>query len=426
MRFATLEAWLRWQERLHPRAIDLGLERVASVWRRLDAPLEGTTVITVAGTNGKGSTVALLEAILMQAGLSTGSYTSPHLVRYNERIRLDGEPVADEALLEAFDAVDRARGKTALTYFEFGTLAALWILSRQRVEAALLEVGLGGRLDAVNLLDADLALVTSIGLDHQEWLGGDREAIGREKAGIFRPGRPAVFSAPDMPASVGEAAAVLGTPLHRNGVHFHLAEQEAGWSWWSGSRRFDDLPPPALPGRHQLDNAAGVLMALRLLEERLPVDEPAIRRGLRQVALPGRLQRIRRGGVTWILDVAHNPQAVEALAGALEARPRSGRTLALFGMFRDKDAAAAIRLLEPLVDEWHYVSLRGERGRPAARLAEIRPGRIHDSVAEGLRAVEARARPGDRVVVFGSFRVVEQALPLLEAGDPLPQPGFPV
>ncbi|HHB12804.1 MAG TPA: bifunctional tetrahydrofolate synthase/dihydrofolate synthase, partial [Chromatiales bacterium] len=238
MRFSTLEEWLRWQERLHPRAIDLGLERVASVWRRLDAPLEGITVVTVAGTNGKGSTIALLEAILEQAGISTGSYTSPHLVRYNERIRLDGEPVADETLLEAFDAVDRARGERLLTYFEFGTLAALWILSRQRVEVALLEVGLGGRLDAVNILDADLAMITSIDLDHQAWLGDDREVIGREKAGIFRPGRPAVFSAPDMPASVGEVAAALGTPLHRHGVHFHLAERGEGWSWWSGSRRF--------------------------------------------------------------------------------------------------------------------------------------------------------------------------------------------
>ena len=413
MRFSTLEEWLRWQERLYPRAIDLGLERVASVWRRLGAPLEGTTVVTVAGTNGKGSTIALLGAILEQAGISTGSYTSPHLVRYNERIRLDGEPVADETLLEAFDAVDRARGERLLTYFEFGTLAALWVLSQHGVEVALLEVGLGGRLDAVNIVDADLAMITSIDLDHQEWLGDDREAIGREKAGIFRPGRPAVFSAPDMPASVGEAAAALGTPLHRNGVHFHLAEQEEGWSWWSGSRRFDDLPPPALPGRHQLHNAAGVLMALELLGARLRVDEAAIREGLRRVALPGRLQEIGRGGVTWLLDVSHNPHAVTALARALEERPCRGRTFALLGMLRDKDASSVIRILEPRVDQWHFASLAGERGLAAGRLAEIRAGETHPSVSAAVTALEERAWPGDRVVVFGSFHTVGEVLPLL-------------
>ena len=410
MRFSTLEEWLRWQERLHPHAIDLGLERVATVWRRLDASLERAVVISVAGTNGKGSTIALLDAILRNAGYRTGCYTSPHLLRYNERILLGGEAVTDEALLESFGAVERAREGEALTYFEFGTLAALWLLAREEVEVALLEVGLGGRLDAVNVVDADLAMITSIGLDHQQWLGDELEAIGREKAGIFRPGRPAVFSAPSMPASVAEVADSLGTPLYRNGIDFHLGRGGGDWSWRSRRRRFEGLPLPALPGRHQLDNAAGVLMALELLSPRLPLEEEALRRGLRQVRLAGRAQRLQREGVEWLFDVAHNPQAARALADLLRESPVEGRTLALLGMLGDKDAAAVIRALEPQVDRWHYLSLEGERGRSARTLAGIRPGRLHDSVAEGMAALRAEARPGDRVVVFGSFVTVGEAL----------------
>ena len=413
MRFSTLEAWLRWQEGPHPCAIDLGLERVASVWRRLGAPRVGTTVITVAGTNGKGSTIALLEAILSEAGVSTGSYTSPHLVRYNERIRLDGEPVTDEALVEAFDVVDRARGETALTYFEFGTLAALWILSRRGVEAALLEVGLGGRLDAVNVVDADLAIITSVDLDHQAWLGDDREAIGREKAGIFRPGRPAVFSAPDMPASVGEAAAALGTPLHRNGVHFHLEMAERAWHWTGGGLRLEGLAPPLGGGVHQCHNAAGALMALHLLRDRVAVSEQALRVGLSRAALPGRQQRIQVDGVDWLLDVAHNPHAASALARRLAAHRPTGRRHLLLAMLEDKDPAAVVAELEAVVDAWHYASLNGPRGLPASALARIRPGRSHLSLAAAVAHLRATAAPGDEVVVTGSFHTVGGVLEIL-------------
>ena len=414
MRFHTLEEWLRWQERLNPREIDLGLERVREVWQSLSTGLDGATVITVAGTNGKGSTIALLESILRQAGYRTGSYTSPHLVRYNERIRLQGEPVSDERILEAFEAIDLARGDLPLTYFEFGTLAALWIMAREKVEVALLEVGLGGRLDAVNIIDADLAIITSIDLDHQSWLGADRESIGREKAGIFRPGRPAVFSAREMPESVAVAADELGARLYRNGIDFQVMAEAETWNWQAPLRRLEALPYPGLAGAHQLDNAAGAVMALTLLAERLPVSEESVREGLRSAWLPGRIQRLWRQEVEWVLDVAHNPHAVESLHETLQQRPAGGKTFALLGMLKDKDFPAVIDGFDGLVDEWHYASLEGERGLPADALNSHRAGRTHDSVSEAVRHLQERAMPGDRVVVFGSFHTVGQALPLLQ------------
>ena len=414
MRFHTLDEWLRWQERLNPLEIDLGLKRVRQVWQRLSLDLGGSTVITVAGTNGKGSTIALLESILHQAGHRTGSYTSPHLLRYNERIRLQGEPVSDERIVSAFGEIDDARGDVPLTYFEFGTLAALLIMAREKPDVALLEVGLGGRLDAVNIVDADLAIVTSIDLDHQSWLGGDREAIGREKAGVFRSGRPAVFSAREMPASVAEVADELGVRLYRNGIDFRVEVGPQGWDWQKSGQRIEKLPFPGLAGVHQLDNAAGVLMALTLLAAELPVSEEAVREGLKRAWLPGRIQRLRREGVEWVLDVAHNPHAVESLREALQAGPVEGRTFALLGMLKDKDFPAVIEVLDELVDEWHYASLEGERGLPAAALNDHHPGRVHPSVAAGIRRLAEDSAPGDRVVVFGSFHTVGEALPLLQ------------
>ncbi len=412
MRFTTLDDWLAWQESLNPRTIDLGLERVGQVWRRLGRQLD-MPVITVAGTNGKGSTIAFLEAILGAAGHSTGSYTSPHLLRYNERIRLDGRPVDDQRIMAAFETIDQARAGVPLTYFEFGTLAAFWILAEAQVDVALLEVGLGGRLDAVNLLDADLAVITTIDLDHQDWLGEDREAIGREKAGIMRPGRPVVLSAPEMPQSVIEAARRLGAPLYRNGREFQVVPQERGWRWRGPQGDEYQLPPPGLPGRHQLDNAAGAVMAVELLKDRLPVNPEALAAGIAGAQLAGRQQRFERNGVTWILDVAHNPEAAAALADTLAAEPASGRTHLLLGVLADKAAAAMIQALAPQVDEWHYLSLAGERGRAAASLAALHPGRIHQDPAEAVAAITNTARPGDRVVVAGSFLTVEAVLEAL-------------
>lgn len=412
MRFHTLDGWLRWQEQLAPRKIDLGLQRVRQVWQRLGLSLD-STVITVAGTNGKGSTIAIFEALLRQGGYRTASYTSPHLVRYNERIRIGGVPVEDARILGAFDAIDRARGELPLTYFEFGTLAALWIMAREPLDVALLEVGLGGRLDAVNIVDTDLAVVTSIGLDHQSWLGDDLETIAREKAGIFRPNRPAVFSSPEMPASIAEVAGSLGAPLYRNGRDFHLEEEGRRWKWCGPERCLDALPPLPLPGRHQMDNAAGVLMALELLSGRLPLTETQIREGLERVSLPGRIQVLELDGVNWILDVAHNPHAVLPLKQELLRKPARGRTFALLGMLKDKEAGEVIGIMGDVVDLWHHATLKGERGLGAEALARYQPGHVHDSVEEGVAALRKEVRPGDRVVVFGSFHTVGDALPLL-------------
>jgi len=422
VRFDRLEDWLSWQESLNPRTMDLGLERVAEVWRRLQPPdLSASTVISIAGTNGKGSSVALLEAMLKAGGYSTGSYTSPHLLRYNERIRLDGQPLSDQTIMEAFQAIDQIRGDLPLTYFEFGTLAALYVFSRQKPDVVLLEVGLGGRLDAVNIIDADLALVTSIALDHQDWLGNDLEAIGREKAGIFRAGRPAVYSAPDMPHSIEEQARKLGAPLYRNGRDYQARFEEAAehWVWQGQDRIIENLPLPALAGEHQLDNAAGVIMALILLEKRLRLDVAAICRGLESVALPGRQQRIELSGVSWLLDVSHNPHAVARLAEHLHMHPVPGRTLAVLGMLRDKDVARAGELMKDVVQEWHLAGISDSRGLGAAELARrlaaagVR-GHLHERVRDAMQAAKQQAGKTDRVVVFGSFHTVAEALEYLQ------------
>ena len=410
MRFSTLQAWLDWQESLNPRAIDLGLERVGRVWRRMGTELAATR-ITVAGTNGKGSTIAFLEALLEQSGRRTGSYTSPHLLRYNERIRIQGEPVDDATLMAAFDAIDRARGEIPLTYFEFGTLAAFWILARERVEFALLEVGLGGRLDAVNLLDPQVAVITGIDLDHQQWLGTDREAIGREKAGILRPGRPAVYSGRRMPRSIGEIARRLGAPLYVNGDAYRVSLHPDGWSWHGPHRRLEGLPLPALEGEHQLDNAAGALMALDLLD--IPLEKDLVTSGLKTVFITGRQQRRVIDGVTWWLDVAHNAQAARALARSLADSPVSGVTHGLLGVLADKEADTLVEALEGQIDHWHLATLDGPRGRSAQALARVVPGSCHSSVAEGVAALRKAVSPGDRVVVLGSFLTVGQALEAL-------------
>ncbi len=422
MRFPRLQDWLSWQESLNPKTIDLGLERVAEVWRRLQPPdLSASTVISIAGTNGKGSSVALFEAMLEAGGYSTGSYTSPHLLRYNERIRLDGQPLFDQAIMDAFQAIDQARDDLPLTYFEFGTLAALYVFSRQQPDVVLLEVGLGGRLDAVNIIDADLALVTSIALDHQDWLGNDLEAIGREKAGIFRAGKPAVYSAPDMPQSIEAQACKLGAFLYRNGRDFqpHVDESPERWAWQGRGRLIEDLPLPALAGEHQLDNAAGVIMSLMLLEERLPLDARAFCQGLESAELPGRQQQIERSGVSWVLDVAHNPHAVARLAERLRTHPVPGRTLAVLGMLRDKDAARAGELMKDVVQEWHLSGIPDSRGQSAAELARRLAtvgvqGDLHEGVRDALHAAQRQAGEGDRVVIFGSFHAVAEALGCLE------------
>ncbi|MBL8249420.1 MAG: bifunctional tetrahydrofolate synthase/dihydrofolate synthase [Candidatus Competibacter sp.] len=415
MRFATLDDWLRWQETLHPKAIDLSLDRVRTVLRRLRPEPPAYPVITVGGTNGKGSCVAMLDAILRAAGYQVGAYTSPHLLRYNERIQINGAAADDAAIVQVFARIDAARGDISLTYFEFGTLAALELFHQAGVNVAVLEVGLGGRLDAVNVVDADAALVVSIGIDHTDWLGMDRDSIGYEKAGIYRPERPAICADPDPPRRLIEHARAIGARLIQANCAYDYSRTGDAWRWRSDPVRFNDLPLPALRGEHQIGNAAAVLATLHSVRDRLPVTAEAIHAGLTQVRLPGRFQIIP-GPVEWILDVAHNPSAAAVLAAQLRARPCCGRTCAIVGLLADKDAQGVIEALADVVDEWRPVSLTGSRGRTGAELAAllrsagIQAVAAHDDIANACQAAANAARADDRIVVLGSFHTVAPAL----------------
>jgi dihydrofolate synthase/folylpolyglutamate synthase len=403
-------------ESLHPREIELGLARVQAVRDRMGLTQLPFPVVTVAGTNGKGSTVVLLEAMLHAAGYKVGAYTSPHLLAYNERVRLATEAVGDAELCGAFECVERARAATSLTYFEFGTLAAVEIFRRARVDIAILEVGLGGRLDAVNVWDADIALLSSIGIDHTEWLGDTRDAIGREKAGIFRAGRPAICSDPEPPASIHETAARVGAELllvHRD---FDFEVQEHGWAWRARSQRRAGLPHPAMRGAYQLYNASGALMALELLAPRFPVTQAQLRAGLVNAVLPGRFQTLP-GRPLRVLDVAHNPQAAQALAATLRSQRVAGKTLGVIGIFKDKPIADVMRAMAEVVDRWHVASLGGTRGASAEQVctameaAGIRaPITRHAEVTDAYAAACREARADDRVVAFGSFHTVSAIL----------------
>ena len=415
-RHTTLDAWLRWQEGLHPSKIDLGLDRVRAVWRRLRADAPPFVVITVGGTNGKGSSVAMLERILAAAGYRVGAYTSPHLLRYNERVRVAAKEVSDDQLCAAFARVDAARGDVSLTYFEFGTLAALDIFFEARLDVAILEVGMGGRLDAVNILDADAALVTTVDLDHTAWLGPDREAIGAEKVGIFRANRPAVYGDLDPPQSVVAHARAVGTELYVYGRDYHAEPDAVGWTWRAASQRRHALPVPRLRGGYQYKNAAAVLMVLECLSSRLPVSQQAVREGLATVELSGRFQILDAAGLR-ICDVAHNAQAARALASALRDVRCAGRTHAVFAMLADKDQRAVVTAMADTVDVWHVAGLDGERGSDAATLAAAVRDVVGDAhvytyehVERALDAARSMATQHDRIVVFGSFHTVATAL----------------
>jgi dihydrofolate synthase/folylpolyglutamate synthase len=415
-RFNSLADWLTWQETLHPSKIDLGLERVARVAGRMRLLAPGHGVITIAGTNGKGSSIAMLEAILLSAGYCTGCYSSPHLLRYNERIRIAGKEVDDATLCAAFDAVDQARGDTSLSYFEFGTLAALFIFSQSSLDIALLEVGMGGRLDAVNILDADTALVTAIDIDHSAWLGEDRNTIGKEKAGIFRADRPAICSDPEPPASVFRQAQTLSARWYGLGSEFDWTSTGRGWSWQTPCKVYADLPAPALHGTHQFNNAAGVLMVLETLAGQFPVSRAAIEQGLATVALPGRFQ-VLPGTIETILDVAHNPASAAELAQLLGQRRIRGYTRLVLGMQADKDVATFIAMLAPVVDHWYLATLPGERGLSAQDLQQQigdtgvqKRAQLFPGVETAFVQAHADAEEGDRVVVCGSFVTVAEVL----------------
>jgi len=413
-RFSSLNDWLEWQKSLHPASIDLGLQRVGQLVDQLQCRVPAKILISVAGTNGKGSSVAMLEAILLRAGYRVGCYTSPHLFRYNERLRLQGEEVSDAALCESFARIDHARGENTLTYFEFGTLAALDIMARETLDVALLEVGLGGRLDAVNIVDADAALITNIGIDHTDWLGGDRDCIAREKAGIMRPGKPAVCGDADPPASLIAEADRIGVLWRVLGADFSIKQAGRGWHWQGRRSNYRDLPKPALAGSHQLANAASVLMVLEMLRECLPVTQTAIESGLKWVRLAGRIQTVP-GRVEQVLDVSHNAQAAQALCDAIRQRPLPGKTHAVIGMMQDKDAESFVRALETVVSRWYPVGLQTDRASTAQQLAQrlasvIGTQRITTcaSLAGAIEHLKAELRPGDRVLVCGSFYTVAE------------------
>jgi dihydrofolate synthase/folylpolyglutamate synthase len=419
VRFRDVAGWLAWQQVAHPVEVDPGLERVGAVWRRMRMPM-AATVLTVGGTNGKGSACAYLDAILRAAGYETGLFTSPHLARYNERIRVGGREIGDQALLAAFAEIDAALGETSLTFFEWNTLAAFAAFARARVDVAVLEVGMGGRLDAVNLLDADASAVVSVGLDHCEWLGSTVEAIGFEKAGIFRAGRPAVFGSRLMPRSVAAHAAAIGARLRRIGTDFDYVERADGWDYVGFGSRRRELPLPALEGVSQLGNAAVALAVLESAEPALLVPDEAVRTGLVTVRLAGRFQVIP-GQPEWILDVAHNAEAATSLAASLASRPHAGRTIAVCGILGDKDVEAIVAALASQVRRWIAVGLDGPRALQPADLARrIRQAGAQSvvavaDVAAGLAQARVECGPGDRAVVFGSFLAVGPALTALGA-----------
>ncbi len=411
----TLDDWLARIERLHHRPIDLSLERVRAVAVRLGIDFD-CPVVTVGGTNGKGSTCAILESILRAAGYRTGLYTSPHLLAFNERARIAGEAAGDGALIEQFEAVDRARGATSLTYFEFTTLAILRLFMAARLDALILEVGLGGRLDATNVVDADCAVVTSVDLDHMEYLGPTREHIGFEKAHIYRRGRPAICADPQPPRRLLEVAGELGADLWLFGRDFNYQGDRQQWAYGGRRVRRAALPYPSLRGANQLLNASGALAALEALDRRLPVSQQAVRQGLLGIELAGRFQ-VLAGRPTVILDVAHNPHAAAVLAANLDSMGFFPRTLAVFGMLSDKDVAGVIGKLGDRVDHWYVGGTAGPRGLSGQALAGILEARLaaatiscFDDVAAAFAAAQRAAVADDRILVFGSFLTVADVM----------------
>jgi dihydrofolate synthase/folylpolyglutamate synthase len=423
---STLDDWLAHCERLHSKPIDMTLDRVNAVRERLGIRFD-VPVITVAGTNGKGSTCAMLESIALQAGYHVGLYIKPHLVHFEERCRVDGRSVDASELLPHFEAVEAARQGATLTYFEFTTLAIMRALAERPLDLVILEVGLGGRLDAVNTIDADCAVVTSIALDHTEFLGPDRESIGREKAGILRTGRPAICSDPQPPQSIIDRSVEIGADLRVSARDFRFTGDRQQWSWTGRRKRYSGLAYPALRGANQLLNAAGALAAFEALHDRLPITAQAVRSGLALVELPGRFQ-IVTGQPTIVLDVGHNPQAMAVLAVNLDQMGYYPRTHAVFGVMHDKDLAGVLKPIAPLVDAWYLTDLpsaraaSGESLRPLVQRASDR-GEVavscHATPAQALVAAMGRADPTDRIIVFGSFLtvggVLKDGLPRLSA-----------
>jgi dihydrofolate synthase/folylpolyglutamate synthase len=415
----SLDAWLQTQQTVHSSGIDLTLDRVRAVAQQMGLLPPRYRVITVAGTNGKGSTVEYLTALLHAGGQRVGTFTSPHLIRYNERIRIDRQMVSDERLIAAFQHIEAARGQITLTFFEFNLLAALWVFQTAAVDVAVLEVGLGGRLDAVNIIDADAAIICSIGFDHRDWLGDTLAAIGREKAGVLRAGRPAILADPHMDPSVEQQALQIGAQVSLAGRDYRALPGAAGdgsWDLQGPGLALTGLPQPSLAGAVQVANAAAALVTLAALQPSLLPGAAQIAAALTSVSLPGRFQ-VLPGPVEWILDVAHNEPAARVLADNLRARPLAGRTYLVTGILGDKDIAAIAQVLSAVTDRWILCGIAEPRGLTAAQLADRSPHfagaeQVAD-IAAGVRLARQLAAPGDRVVVCGSFLAVAPAMAAL-------------
>lgn len=417
-RFDTLDAWLEWQQSLHFSDIDMGLERMQLLASRLDLFSLRFPIISVAGTNGKGSSVSMLDAIYQAAGYTTGAYTSPYLYRYNERITISGQACTDAEIIQVFEQIEDARADTTLTYFEFSTLAALLLYKQREVDIALLEVGMGGRLDAVNTWDADVALITSIGIDHVKWLGDNREAIGHEKAGIMRTDRPVICGDPNPPTSIANHASAIGAKLQQTGVDFSWQKHSDRWQWSNITRQLTDLPKPNLQGDYQYQNAANVLAAVDVLSAQLHVTEAALHQGLQTVQLQGRLQIVQTSPQI-VLDVAHNAHAASELAKWLNSQSCKGKTFALFSMLSDKDINDVLQHLHDDIDEWILFPLQDERGLSKQQLegiaadnTDLKSATVYDSIEQAWEVCKAQLAEDDRLIVFGSFSVLAEFKPL--------------
>lgn len=416
MRFDSLKGWLDWQESLHPLAIDLGLERAAQVFHALNPDCLKPPTITVAGTNGKGSCIAYLESIYRAQGYRVGAYSSPHILKYNERIKIDGKPLSDDKICEAFARIESVRGNTSLSYFEFGTLAALDIFWRSGLDVQLLEVGLGGRLDAVNIVDPDVSLISSIGIDHVDWLGETRESIGQEKAGIFRSKTPAIVGDCDPPKSLLQSAVDKDARLYCIGRDFGYKKQTASWDWFAGDRHISHIPEPGLKGEHQYRNASAVILAVELLAESLPVSDMSIRIGLKNIQLLGRFQLIN-DKIPVLLDVGHNPEAVKTLVDYLTETFPGKKVHAVFSMMKDKDIAGVLEIMNPVVYDWYFSPLTNPRAATEPLMREIfsqssvpRVSFGFTCFSEAFNAAKKQAQDDDLLLVFGSFFLVSDCL----------------
>jgi len=416
MRFDSLKGWLDWQESLHPLAIDLGLERAAQVFKALNPNAIKPPTITVAGTNGKGSCIAYLETIYKTEGYRVGAYSSPHILKYNERIKIDGEPVSDELICDAFARIESVRGNTSLSYFEFGTLAALDIFWRSDVDIQLLEVGLGGRLDAVNIVTPDVSLISSIGIDHVSFLGNTREAIGREKAGIFRTKTPAIISDPNPPQSLLLSATDKGANIFCINKDYGYKRQTATWNWFAGDQQINQLPEPGLKGEHQYRNASAAILAVQMLAENLPVSNSSFRNGLKNTHLLGRFQLIN-DKIPILLDVGHNVEAVRTLVEYINMTFPGKRIHAIFSMLKDKDIAGVIEIMNPVIYDWFFAPLANPRATSENNMREIfsnigvtRVSFGFTGFTDAFNAAKHQSLDNDLLLVFGSFFLVSDCL----------------